>query len=122
MRRAAEYGDAWYPVFTLNEFSASAAPQSIPTDEELARRFQQLRDHCEAIGRDPPPELQVIEPPGGRGEGRVSLLVDRIGRLHGLGASGVTIHIEATEPAEWRDKVERYRDVFDQVPAAHAGG
>ena len=118
IRRAVAFGDAWYPVYTLAEFSIDSKALAITEDGELARRMQYMRDHCEKIGRERPPEVQVIEPPGGRGAWSVNAMVERLGKLHELGVAGVSIAIDGKTRAEWWSNAERYAEVFDQFPSA----
>jgi probable F420-dependent oxidoreductase len=118
IRRAVAFGTAWYPVFTLAQFSIDSNTQSITEDADLTKRIQYMREHAEKVGRARPPEVQVIEPPGGRGPWSINAMVDRLGKLQELGAAGVSITIDGTTRAEWRPNAEKYAEVFRQFPAA----
>jgi F420-dependent oxidoreductase-like protein len=65
--------------------------------EAIARKYEILRGHCEAIGRDPDEiersTLQNIDPilPGGRGRESVERIVDRFGDLADAGAQHVIL-------------------------------
>jgi probable F420-dependent oxidoreductase len=118
IRRAAEHGDAWYPVYTLGAYSHDSNALAITNDAELAKRIEYMKDHCEKIGRATPPEVVAIEPPGGRGEWNPNLIVDRMGALAELGVSGVSIAVEGKERAQWWDNALRYEEVFAKYPQA----
>lgn len=120
IRRAVEFGDSWHPVFTLGAISSDKAALSIPDDAELAKRIRYMHEHCEKIGRVTPPEVQVIEPPGGRGPWNVNVMVERLTKLHALGVAGVSVTIDGTSRAEWWDNAERYAELFDRFPSARA--
>jgi len=82
LRLVAQYADA------CNVFGAP---------EAIARKYDILRAHCEAVGRDPDEiersTLQNIDPivPGGRGRESVAQIVDRIGDLADAGAQHVVL-------------------------------
>jgi len=65
--------------------------------EAIARKYEILRTHCEAIGRDPDEiersTLQNVDPitPGGGGRDSVARIVDRIGDLADAGAQHVIL-------------------------------
>jgi probable F420-dependent oxidoreductase len=120
IRRAVEFGDAWYPVFTLGEFGVDSDSLSLTEDSQLLARKQYMLDHCAKVGRETPPEIQAIETPGGRGEWSAAMMVDRLGKLHELGVSGVSIGIDGKTRTEWWRNAERYLEVFEQFPAARA--
>ena len=120
IRRAAEQGDAWYPVFTRAQFAVESDKLSITRDDQLTDRMRYMNEHCEKIGRTNPPEVQVIEPPAADGEWNLQATIDRLGALNELGVAGVSIAIEGESPSEWSDNVERYAQVFDHFPSAMA--
>jgi probable F420-dependent oxidoreductase len=120
IRRAVEFGDAWYPVYTLGELSVDSNALAITEDSQLRERIQYMHDRCEKVGRERPPEIQVIEPLGGLGEWSVNAIVDRLSKLMELGVSGVSTAIEGKDRAEWWDNAERYAELFDKFPAARA--
>jgi probable F420-dependent oxidoreductase len=120
IRRAVEFGDAWYPVFTLGAFGVDSEALSLTSDAQLRDRIRYMRDHCAKTGRARAPEIQAIESPGGRGEWSVGMVVDRLGKLQELGVSGLSVGIDGKTRDDWRRSVERYVEVFEQFPAAHA--
>jgi probable F420-dependent oxidoreductase len=120
IRRAVEFGDAWYPVFTLAEFAVDSDSLSLTEDAQLHDRIQYMREQCAKVGRETPPEIQAIETPSGRGGWSVGMMVDRLGKMQELGVSGVSIGIEGKTRADWWRNAERYAEVFDQFPAARA--
>ena len=82
LRLVAQYADA------CNVFGAP---------EAIARKYEILRAHCEAVGRDPDEiersTLQNIHPtmPGGSGRESVGQIVDRLGDLADAGAQHVIL-------------------------------
>jgi len=107
LRLVAQYADA------CNVFGAP---------EAIARKYEILRDHCEAIGRDPNEiersTLQNIDPilPGGRGRESVERIVDRFGDLADAGARHVILGMaNAADPGRLeligRDILPAVRDL-----------
>jgi len=98
LRLVAQYADA------CNVFGAP---------EAIARKYEILRAHCEAIGRDPVEiersTLQSIDPilPGGRGRESVAQVVDRIGDLADAGAQHVILGTPRANDAELLDLIGR---------------
>jgi len=98
LRLVAQYADA------CNVFGAP---------EAIARKYEILRVHCEAIGRDPDEiersTLQNIDPilPGGRGRENVAQIVDRIGDLADAGAQHVILGTPRADDAELLDLIGR---------------
>jgi F420-dependent oxidoreductase-like protein len=106
LRLVAQYADA------CNVFGAP---------EAIARKYEILRAHCEAVGRDPDEiersTLQNIDPilPDGRGRESVAQIVDRIGELADAGAQHVIIGTPRADDTGLLDLIGR-----DILPAARS--
>jgi len=98
LRLVAQYADA------CNVFGAP---------EAIARKYEILRAHCKAIGRDPDEiersTLQNIDPilPGGRGRESAAQIVDRMGELADAGAQHVILGTPRANDAELLDLIGR---------------
>ena len=57
IRRAVELGDAWNPFFTPKGISSTSRTAELTDEADLSVALQYLRDHCEKVGRDTPPEI-----------------------------------------------------------------
>jgi probable F420-dependent oxidoreductase, Rv1855c family len=98
LRLVAQYADA------CNVFGAP---------EAIARKYDILRSHCEAVGRDPAEiertTLQNIDPilPGGRGRESVGRIVERIGELADAGAQHVILGMPDISDGDRLDLIGR---------------
>ncbi|MFI5914178.1 LLM class F420-dependent oxidoreductase [Dactylosporangium sp. NPDC051541] len=86
VRRAARFGDGWYPLGVRGE--------------EFARLRQALRDECVAAGREPDAVEVTARAPGNRGE---------LERLRSLGVARVVIRADPDDLVGVRDKVRNYQ-------------
>jgi len=108
IRRAAELGDGWNPFFTPASLSATARTASLSGEEELAAGIAYLREHCESIGREQPPQvfLGSVTRPGEPWNAQA--IVDRLGSYRALGVGGAVVHIDGRTRQEWCDNAERF--------------
>jgi hypothetical protein len=119
IRRAVELGDAWYPFFTAGPLSTTSRTAQMSGESDLAEGIRYLREHCEKIGRQRPPEviLSSLTQPGEKLHPEA--LLEKIGRFQELGATGGAIHIGGQTRAEWCDNAERFgADVLAKLPQA----
>ncbi|WP_432993621.1 LLM class F420-dependent oxidoreductase [Dactylosporangium sp. CA-233914] len=86
VRRAARYGDGWYPLGVRGE--------------GFARLRDALRRECEAAGRGPDAVEVTARAPGDRGE---------VERLRALGVARVVIRADPNDLVGVRDRVRRYQ-------------
>ncbi|MFD0578762.1 LLM class F420-dependent oxidoreductase [Dactylosporangium darangshiense] len=86
VRRAARYGDGWYPLGVRGA--------------DFAALRDRLHAECRAIGRDPAEVEITMRAPGGRGELEI---------LRSLGVARVVIRADPDDPVGVRDKVRRYQ-------------
>jgi probable F420-dependent oxidoreductase len=116
IRRAVELGDAWYPFFTVAALSSTSRTAPMSGEDDLAAGIRFMREHCEKVGRERPPEVVLgsLTSPGEKLE--PAALIDKIGRFRELGVSGAAIHIEGSTRAQWCDNAERYgADVLSKL-------
>jgi probable F420-dependent oxidoreductase len=117
IRRAVELGDAWYPFFTAGQVSTTSRTAEMTSESDLAEGIRYLREHCEKVGRERPPEiiLSSLTLPGEKLQPEA--LIQKIGRYEQLGVTGAAIHIDGRTRAEWCDNAERYgADVLAKIP------
>ena len=108
LRRAAELGDAWYPFFTPPGVSNTSRTAPLTNDAELAVALQYLRDHCEKIGREKPPEIVLGSLKAIDKNTNPQEVIDRAATLKAMGLSGCAVHMLAKTPSEWCDDAERF--------------
>jgi probable F420-dependent oxidoreductase len=108
IRRAVELGDAWYPFFTPPGLSATSRTAPMSDESDLAAGISYLREHCEKVGREHPPEIFLgsLNAPGGAWNPEA--LLQKIGQFKELGVSGAAAHIEGATRAQWCDNAQRY--------------
>jgi len=101
IRHAAEFGDAWNPFFAPPSMSKTARTTSFSGEDDLDAGLAYLRDYCDRIGRDSPPDthlsgLATIAPDYNPQE-----IVDRIGAYRARGVQAVSIMISANQRSAW---------------------
>lgn len=117
IRRAVEFGDAWYPFFTPPGLSATSRTAPLTNEADLAVALQYLRDHCEKVGREQPPEIALGSLSSIDKNMNAAAILDRIGKLGEMGVSGCAVHILAKTRAEWCDYAERFgAEVLGKLP------
>lgn len=117
IRRAAELGDGWCPFFTQAGVSTTSRTASMNDEEDLAAGIKYLDEHCEKIGRQQRPQI-ILSSINSLGEkGNAAAIIDTIGELRSLGASGAAVHIDGRTRAEWCDNASRFAvDVLAKLP------
>lgn len=107
IRRAVELADGWYPFFTPAALSSTARTASISDEQELAEAISYMRDYSAKVGREQAPQIFVasVTRPGQPWEPQA--IVDKLGRLKELGATGAATHIDGRDRAEWCDNARR---------------
>jgi probable F420-dependent oxidoreductase len=117
IRRAVELGDAWYPFMTPPGVEATSRTASLTSESDLRAAMQYLRQHCESVGRERPPEVVLGSFSPIDQDMNAAALIDQIGRLHELGLSGAAVAIRARTRAEWCDHAERFgAEVLSKLP------
>lgn len=119
IRRAVELGDAWNPFFTAAGVSTTSRTAPLTNEADLAVALQYLRDHCEKVGRERPPEIVLGSMSSIDRNMNAAAIVDRIGKLREMGVSGCAVHMLAKTRAEWVDYAERFgAEVLAKLPKA----
>lgn len=117
IRRAVEMGDAWNPFFTPPGISTTSRTAALTNDAELAAALGYLRDYCDKVGREHPPEVMLGSLSMIDDNMNPAALIDRIGKLRELGVSGCAVHVLARSRAEWCDRAERFgAEVLAKLP------
>ncbi len=117
IRRAAELGDSWCPFFTPNQVSATSRTAEMADEQDLADGIKYLREHCEKIGRAKPPTISLSSISSLSENENAAAMIDKIGELHRLGASGAAVHIVGKTRTEWCDNAERFgAEVLAKLP------
>lgn len=119
IRRAVELGDGWCPFFTAGAVSTTSRTAAMADEMDLTEGINYMREHGEKIGRQQPPAivLSSITSPGEKLN--PAALLDKIGRLQELGASGAAVHIAGRTRAEWCDNAARFAsDILSKLPKA----
>jgi probable F420-dependent oxidoreductase len=117
IRRAVDMGDAWCPFFTSGPVSTTSRTASMTGESDLVEGIRYLREHCEKVGREHPPEiiLSSITSTGEKLHGQA--LVDKIGRLRELGVTGAAVSGEGKTRAQWCDYAARIAaEVLAKLP------
>jgi probable F420-dependent oxidoreductase len=118
IRRAVELGDAWCPFFTSGPVSATSRTAVMANEADLADGIRYLREHCEKVSREIPPQIVVSSITSTGEKLSTAALIDKIGRLHALGVSGAAVHVEGKTRAEWCEQAERFgSDVIAKLRA-----
>jgi alkanesulfonate monooxygenase SsuD/methylene tetrahydromethanopterin reductase-like flavin-dependent oxidoreductase (luciferase family) len=118
IRRAVELGDGWCPFFTPASVSVASTRTAAMSDEmDLVAGIRYLREHCEKVGRQRPPDIVLSSIGSLVEQGNAAAMIDKIGELEALGATGAAVHIEGSTRAEWCDNAERFAaDVLAKLP------
>jgi len=108
IRRVVELGDGWNPFFTAGTDTASTRTAAMESLADLQAGIAYMREHCEQIGREDLPEIEissVVE----LGEDRsAQMLIDRIGRYRELGIGYGAVHIAGVSRAEFCENALRF--------------
>jgi probable F420-dependent oxidoreductase len=108
IRRAVELADGWNPFFTPPAVSATSRTTEMTSVADLKVGLDYMHQHCEAVGRETPPEIvmasinqvgEVLSP---------QQMVDRIGEFAELKVTTVATNFHVDTRAEWIDKAEQF--------------
>ena len=109
IRRAAELAQAWAPFPTANAaVAATSRTKDLSTEADLAEGIAYLKAHCEAIGRETAPTVELAGLTDPTGTKTPQELIDKLGRYAELGVSNVGVTMEGASGAEWCDNAERF--------------
>jgi probable F420-dependent oxidoreductase len=108
IRRAAEFGDGWYPFFNTAQVSATTRTATLSDEVDLAGGLAYLKEHCEKIERKTAPLIVLgsIVAPGEKPS--PAELIDKIGHYRSMGVSGCAVHFDGRTRAEWCDNAARF--------------
>ena len=104
IRRAVELADGWNPFFTPPAVSATSRTTEMTSVADLKVGLAYMHQHCEAVGRETPPEIvmasinqvgEVLSP---------QQMIDRIGEFAELGVTTVATNFHVDTRAEWIEK------------------
>lgn len=103
IRRAADLGDVWHPVFMDPVVTQTSRTGTMGDDADLAAGIAYLRSYCETIGRETPPA--IICGSVGRIEAgwNAQQMLDHVGALRAIGISGIVVSIAGRDRAQWCD-------------------
>lgn len=106
IRRAVELGDAWNPFPTASAtLAATARTVEFGTDDDIAQGIAYMKEHCEKVGRQTPPEVILAGfDHVGDDEWNADEMLTRMRRIEALGVSAVAINIQARSISEWQDR------------------
>jgi probable F420-dependent oxidoreductase len=108
IRRAVELGDGWNPFFTSAAVSSTTRTAAMADEMDLAGGVAYLREHCQKVGREVPPEIVLGAVNQPNEAWNAAALIEKIGKMRELGASTVGATIDGRTRAEWCDNAERY--------------
>jgi len=108
IRRAAELGDGWNPFITSSAVSTTTRTASMADEMDLTAGIAYLREHCEKIGRERPPQIVLGAVNRPNEPWHAAALIDKIGKMRELGIDTVGATIDGRSRAEWCDNAERY--------------
>ena len=108
IRHAAEFGDAWNPFFAPPSNSKAARTAYLSGEDDLDASLTYLRDHCDRIGRDSPPDLHLSWSTPMASDYNPQEIVDRIGAYRARGAQAVSIMISANQRSAWCDLAQDF--------------
>jgi probable F420-dependent oxidoreductase len=110
IRRAVEFADGWNPFFTPAAISSTSRTTSMTTIDDLRQGVAYMREHCEAVGRETPPEV-VLASINQVGETLShGQMIDRMGEFAELGVTTVATNFHVDTRAEWIDKAEQFAE------------
>jgi probable F420-dependent oxidoreductase len=105
IRRAVELADGWNPFFTPAAISSTSAM----TDEmDLATGIAYMREHCEKVGRETPPEIVLASINQTGEDTSPQYLIDKLATYAELGVSTAATNFHVATRAEWIDRAEKF--------------
>ena len=107
IRRAVEYGDAWFPFLTGPAMNATSRTSAVATLDDLREGIRYMNEQCEKVGRVQLPSLAIGSPvfPGETLDS--AALVDRILELEDMGFEQCSVNIRGASRAQWCADAER---------------
>lgn len=108
IRRAVELADGWNPFFTPPAVSATSRTTEMTSVADVKQGIDYMLQHCEAVGRETPPEIvmasinqvgEILSP---------QQMVDRIGEFAELNVTTVATNFHVDTRAEWIEKALRF--------------
>lgn len=118
IRRVVELGDGWNPFFTSGTGSDNTSIRTAAMEnlEDLQGGIAYMREHCEKIGREDLPEIELSNVVNFGEERSVQMLIDRIGHYRELGVGYGAVHIAGVTRAAFCENVLRFgADVIAKV-------
>jgi len=108
IRRAVELADGWNPFFTVAALAATARTASLTCEDDLVHSLHYMRQHCEKVGRETPPEVMLgsLTVPGETATPQQ--LLDTIGRYRALGITGAGYYVNGRTVSEYCDNAQRF--------------
>lgn len=108
IRRVVELGDGWNPFFTSSTDNASTRTAALESLEDLQGGIAYMREHCEKIGREDLPEIEISSVVSLGEECSAQMLLERIGQYRELGIGYGSVHIEGATRAEFCENALRF--------------
>jgi probable F420-dependent oxidoreductase len=109
IRRAVELGDGWYPFFTgSGALSNTSRTVEMSSLDDLGAGIAYMKEQCEIIGRDVPPEVSTGSILMQGEDYAAQLVLDRAGHYAELGLVAAGMSIGGRTRAEFCDNVERF--------------
>lgn len=107
IRRAVEFGDAWFPFLTGPAMNGTSRTSAIATLDDLRSGIRYLHEQCDRAGRQESP-LLAIGSPVFPGEVLDSMaLIDRILELEDMGFQQCSVNIRGATRVQWCEDAER---------------
>jgi probable F420-dependent oxidoreductase len=108
IRRVVELGDGWNPFLTAGTDSAATRTAAMESLQDLQGGISYMREHCEKIGREDLPEIEITSVVSLGEDGSAQMLLDRIGQYRELGIGYGAVHIAGTCRAEFCENALRF--------------
>ncbi len=112
-------GDAWFPFFTAASMATTTRTAPMTSEADLAAGIAYMREHCEQVGRERPPEIILGSVSPLDADMNPEALLQTMGRFQELGVSGGAVHVSARTRSEWCEIAERFGvEVLARLPRA----
>lgn len=109
IRRAVEFADAWNPYFTSSATLANTSRTAeLDSEEKLGEAIAYMRDYCETVGRERPPEVILGSFSTLSADWNAQELIDKASAFAELGVSAVAANWVSTGRTEWVETAERF--------------
>jgi probable F420-dependent oxidoreductase len=107
IRRAVEFGDAWFPFFTPAALSATARTAALTGDAEVAEGIAYLLEQSEKMGRAVPPKVILGALPGSS-NWEASRILDEFAKYRAMGIEGIGASLAGDTREEWIASAHRF--------------